>query len=82
MIQQTLIIQLRDELRAIKPKLPSDMGADDNFRNTWNLDSLELVEFVARLEQQFGIMIPDEDLAQFYSLNAAANYLNAKVPSS
>ncbi|MFN0175386.1 MAG: acyl carrier protein [Saprospiraceae bacterium] len=79
MSNEQLIAQLRNELRGIKPLLPDDLAATDNFRNDWNLDSLELVEFVARIEQQYSILIPDEDLAELVSLQASAKYLQAKL---
>lgn len=63
------------ELRNVKPGLPEQFPENDHFRNDWNMDSLELVEFVARIEQHFEIMIPDEDLTGLYSLKATDDYL-------
>lgn len=81
MTDPTLLPLLRRELKSIKPKLPDDLPAADHFRDDWNLDSLELVEFVARIEQQFGILIPDEDLPQFISLDATAEYIQKRLPA-
>ncbi len=79
MSNELLIAKLRTELRGIKPLLPEDLASTDHFRNDWNLDSLELVEFVARIEQQYNIMIPDEDLSVLISLQASAVYLQSKL---
>ena len=49
------------------------------FRTELSLDSLDLVEFVARIEQRFGIMIPDEDVAQLASLAATERYLGGRL---
>jgi len=79
MSNEQLIYQLRNELRGIKPVLPENFPATDNFRHDWDLDSLELVEFVARIEQQYNILIPDEDLPTLISLHAAAAYVQNKL---
>ena len=57
------------------------MPAESDFRFDWQLDSLDLVEFVARIEQRFKIIIPDEDLPQFVSLAASEQYIRAHLPA-
>lgn len=74
-----LITFLRDELRAIKPALPGELPAGANYRHDLNLDSLDLVELVARIEQHYGVMIPDVDLPAFVSLDATVQYVLARV---
>ena len=79
-MQETDIIQqLRLELGIVKPQISHEIKNTDSFRDDWGLDSLELVEFVARIEQTFRIMIPDKDLQELYSLNATAAYLQSKM---
>jgi acyl carrier protein len=72
--------RLRQELVMLKPGLPRDLPASSDFRSAWKLDSLDLVEFVARIEREFSIMIDDEELARFVSLDAVARYLEARNP--
>lgn len=79
MEQYEIIAQLRTTLRDVKPQISDAIGNTDNFRDDWGLDSLELVEFVARIEQSFKILIPDKDLKELYSLNATAAYLQVKM---
>lgn len=74
-----IINKLRLELSIVKPKIAGDIKNADNFRDDWGLDSLELVEFVARIEQSFKILIPDNDLKELYSLNVTAAYLQNKI---
>jgi acyl carrier protein len=81
-MQEQLILNLRNELRIIKPILSKDLPATDDFRKDLNLDSLDLVEFIARMEQNYNIMIPDEDLPQFISLQASAKYIQSKLENS
>ncbi|MEP6876409.1 MAG: acyl carrier protein [Burkholderiales bacterium] len=74
-----LLSFLRAELRAIKPALPAELPAEAHYRDMLNLDSLDLVELVARIEQHYGVMIPDADMPQFVSLDATARYVLARV---
>lgn len=63
------------ELRTIRPSLPADLGPQTRYRADLNLDSLDLVELVARLEQAFGLLVPDADLPQFVSIDATVRYV-------
>ena len=71
---------LRRYIKMIKPRSPVGLSANSQFRSDWQLDSLDLVEFVARIEQKFKIMIPDEDLPQLVSLVATEQYIRARLP--
>jgi len=79
MQEYDIIQQLRFELSIVKPQITNDIRDTDSFRDDWGLDSLELVEFVARIEQTFRIMIPDKDLQELRSLDATATYLQGKM---
>ncbi len=79
MTEDKILLSLRQELKSIKPKLPDDLPVVSHFKNDWHLDSLELVEFVARIEQNFGILIPDEDLPDFISLEATTRYVQNRL---
>lgn len=70
---------LQTTLRQIKPSLPTEIAPEDDFKNDWGLDSLDLVEYVARIEQHFMIAVPDEDLEQMTSISAIINYLFAQT---
>jgi acyl carrier protein len=79
--REQVIATMRDELRRISPQLPADWPASAPYRSELNLDSLDLVELVARIEQHYGLLIPDSDLACFVSLEASADYVIAKTPA-
>ena len=66
---------LREELRLIRPTLPATWPDDAKFRSDLGLDSLDLVELVARAEQRFERYIGDQDLPSLVSLAAMADYL-------
>ena len=74
-----IIAFLRRELRAIKPKLPRDWPTEAKYRADLHLDSLDLVELVARVEQRFGMLIVDEELSALTSLDATASFIRAKA---
>ena len=63
----------------MKPALPDDLSSSSDFRRDLRLDSLDLVELVARIERRLAVMIPDEDLPQLVSLEAFARYLERRA---
>ncbi len=72
---------LTGELRAIRPSLPVALPLTARYTADLNLDSLDLVELVARIEQRYGVKVPDVDLEQFLSLDATLQYLSARLKS-
>jgi acyl carrier protein len=52
-----------------------DPSAD--LRRTLDLDSMDMFDLVAALAEGGGVAIPDKDIAQLTSLDAAAEYLAA-----
>lgn len=73
---------LRSNIHQIKPAIPYDLELEDDFKQVWGLDSLDLMEFVARIEQNFRLLIPDQDLERMSSLQAVVNYLDEKLVAS
>ena len=74
---------VRRELRSIRrDKLPPTWGDDSHFRHDLGLDSLDLVEMVARLEQATGIFVPDEDVPKLVSISATVDYVRARRGAS
>ncbi len=70
---------VRGELRAIRPALREDMPALAEYKHDLKLDSLDLVELVARIEQRYELTIPDSDLPEFVSLAATARYIQLRT---
>jgi len=63
-------------------KKPGPIGLDDPLlAGKAGFDSISLMEFVLRLEDTFGISIPDGDLDPdvFYSVKTIASYLRARL---
>lgn len=70
---------LRQTLRQIKPILPENFDPEDDFKQDWGLDSRDLAEYIARIEQHFMIAVAEEDQAQMVSIQAVLNYLFSKT---
>jgi len=50
-----------------------------NFSKDLNADSLDLVELIMSIEEEFGIEIPDEDAEKIETVNDALSYLDAHM---
>lgn len=74
-----VVTSLRAELRDIRPALPETWEPGLLFQAELGLDSLDLVELVARIEQSYQIMILDSELPNFISLDALADYICART---
>ncbi len=57
-----------------------DVKEDSSFMEDLGADSLDTVELVMALEEEFGIEIPDEDAEKIRTVGQAVNYIkeNAK----
>jgi acyl carrier protein len=72
---------LRRYVKVVNPRVPHGLPPESDFRYDWHLDSLDLVQFVAHIERQFKIMIPDEDLPKLVSLATTEQYIRARLSS-
>jgi 3-oxoacyl-[acyl-carrier-protein] synthase II len=74
-----LLPRLQRLLRRTTPRLEADVPPDSDFRQDLNFDSIDLVEFVSRIEVEFALQIPDEELPQFLTIGAIASYLERRL---
>ncbi len=56
---------------------PSEVKIDSSFVDDLGADSLDAVELIMRLEEEFGIDIPDEDAEKITTVKAAVDYIEA-----
>ncbi len=57
----------------------SDITPEKSFINDLGADSLDIVELIMALEEEFGVEIPDEDVEKIVTVNDAMDYIKAKL---
>jgi acyl carrier protein len=70
----------------LKKIVAEQLGVDESrvipsarFTDDLNADSLDLVEMVMSLEEEFGVEIPDEEAEKLLTVGDAINYFDANV---
>ena len=57
---------------------PERVKLEASFIDDLGADSLDIVELVMAMEEEFGIEIPDEDAEKLKTVSDVCNYLQAK----
>ncbi len=73
-VQKIVADQLGVETSAVVPQA--------SFQNDLGADSLDTVELVMALEEEFEIEIPDEAAEEILTVQSAVDYINSKVAAS
>jgi acyl carrier protein len=59
----------------------SDVTPEASFREDLEADSLDLVELIMELEEQFGMEIPDEEAEKITTVEEAVDYVQEPQPA-
>lgn len=82
-MSQTPIFEKVKKIVADQLSVESDtINPQSNFANDLGADSLDTVELVMALEEEFDIEIPDEAAEKILTVQEAVNYINNKVAAS
>ena len=75
-----------DILSKLRPVIAEQLGVDEgdvkedaSFTEDLNADSLDLVELIMSLEEQFGLQISDEDAEKITTVGEAVDYIYEKT---
>lgn len=77
-----VLARLRTELAAVRPDIAATAPTDATFKHDLEIDSLDVLEFVARVEAAFGLVVPDEDWQAVATLDSLAAYVSAHRTAS
>ena len=80
----------RDEIRhavvqaltSVAPEIdPQSLRADSAFRQEFDLDSMDFLNFVIALHGRLGVDVPESDYVKLATLNGAVDYLSGRLKS-
>ena len=54
-----------------------EISLDSNFMKDLNADSLDTVELILNIEDEFGIEIPDNEIEEMHTVKSMLNYLTS-----
>lgn len=70
---QSQVIKLVSETTKIDPQ---NINPTSNFIDDLHLDSLDMVELVMKMEDEFGLEIPEKEAANLKTINDVIAFLN------
>jgi acyl carrier protein len=67
-------------LTGVAPEIdPSQLQPDEPFRQGFDLDSMDFLNFVIGLHASLGVDVPEADYGKLTTLNATVDYLVARL---
>jgi len=73
-VQQRIIQLIAEQLE----KDPSEIKPEMSFADDLGADSLDLVELIMTVEEEFNIEIPDEDAEKITTVQQAVDYISER----
>jgi acyl carrier protein len=75
MTRSEILATVREELAVAAPDVPGDADTAAHFGVDLGVDSLAVLEFVARLEYRYGIAVPDDAWPGLTSMDAVVDHI-------
>ncbi len=66
---------LGEILEEVAGVLPADATMDKSFTDDLDVDSLSMVEIATAVEDKFGVVIPDDELANIKTVGDAVTFI-------
>ena len=68
-------------LISIAPEIdPRTLRPDENIREQFELDSMDVLNFVIALHRRLGVDVPEADYSRLATLTGTIDYLAARLP--
>ncbi|NLZ55173.1 MAG: acyl carrier protein [Clostridiaceae bacterium] len=75
MTKETILENVRNILVEQLGVDPENVTMDSDFIDDLNADSLDIVDLVMLMEEEFGISIPDDEAENIHTVGDAVNYI-------
>ncbi|MFE1748045.1 acyl carrier protein [Coleofasciculus sp. H7-2] len=82
MSQEEIFVRVKKIVAEQLEVEPDEVTPQASFANDLGADSLDTVELVMALEEEFDIEIPDEAAEQIGTVQAVVDYITGKVAAS
>ena len=81
MTREELKAIVLEELGNIAPEIePTEIDPAADMREELDIDSMDFLNLVIALHERLGMDIPEADYGKLASIDAAADYLRARIP--
>ena len=79
-MQEEVVFEKLATIISTKTKVKKEeITLDSDFEVDLKLDSLDIVEIVMAIEEEFDITIPDDDVQKLRTVKAAVEYIRNKI---
>ncbi|AIA68309.1 phosphopantetheine-binding protein [Streptococcus equi] len=82
MTEEVILEKIIALIKKQRSRIDFDITEKTALKDDLGVDSIELVEFVINIEDEFGIDIPDEDVDGMVSMGNMLNYLVKRLNQS